>query len=144
MKTMRSHLCTAVLATFGILAATTNTARADKRFICQMTGTWVESRDDFKFEAAYFSKDGPDSFKGQYINPGFAEADVVGNAASGTWTILLTYTDAGHKGMMKKLIGRGAKDPKTHLLTVEGDYKTYLGANDIKKDGRFKLVGICR
>lgn len=68
----------------------------------------------------------------------------MGNASSGTWTIVLTYTDAGHKGMVKKLIGRGAKDPKTNRLLVEGSYKTYLGSNDIKKDGRFKLLGVCR
>lgn len=144
MKTITKHLGIASIATLGILAATSSTVRADKRFICQMTGTWAETNDDWKFEAAYISKDGPDTFTGRYTNPGTAEANVVGNAASGVWSIVLTYTDAGHKGMVKKLIGKGAKDPKTNLLKVEGDYKTFVGTNDIKKDGRFKLIGVCR
>ena len=144
MKTITKHVGIAALATLGIFTTASGTARADKRFICQMTGTWVESRDDWKFEAAYTSKDGPDTFTGRYTNPGTADADVVGNAASGLWTILLTYTDAGHKGMVKKLIGKGAKDPKTNLVKVEGNYKTYIGANDLKKDGRFRLLGVCK
>lgn len=131
-------------AALGVCSATLGTAEADKRFTCQMVGTWVETNDDFKFQAAYIAKDGPDTFTGRYSNPGTAEADIIGNAANGIWTIILTYTDAGHKGMSKKLIGRGARDAATNLLKVEGDYKTYLSANDIKKDGRFKLQGKCK
>lgn len=144
MKTITKHLGIAALATLGILTTASGTASADKRYICQMTGTWIESNESWKFEAAYIAKDGPDTFTGRYTNPGFAEADVIGNASSGVWTIVLTYTDAGHKGMLKKLSGRGSRDGATNLLKVEGSYKTYLGTNDIKKDGRFKLLGTCK
>lgn len=144
MRRAVSRLGIAGLFAVGALGIGMKDAQADKRFTCQMTGTWVESNDDFKFIAAYIAKDGPDTFTGRYSNPGTAEADIIGNASNGFWTIILTYTDAGHRGMIKKLIGRGAKDPKTHLLKVEGNYKTYLGTNDIKKDGQFRLLGACK
>lgn len=131
-------------AALGVSFATLGTAEADQKLRCQMKGTWVESNDDFNFEADYLAKDGPDYFAGKYTNPGQGEADVIGNAEQGTWTIIVTYTDAAHKNMIKKLIGTGAKDKKTHKLVVTGDYKTFLGMNDIKKDGHFKLQGKCK
>ena len=147
MKSITKGIVIAALtavAGIGAVAATTGTAEADQKLRCRMKGTWVESSDDFEFDADYLAKDGPDYFAGKYVNPGQAEADIIGKAEKGTWTIILTYTDAGHKNMIKKLIGTGSKDRRTHELVVSGDYKTYLGANDIKKDGRFKLHGKCR
>lgn len=144
MKTITHRLALATWAIIGIFSAAPRDAQADKKFTCQMTGTWVESHDDFKFSAEYIAKDGPDTFRGKYVNPGTAEADVTGNAVAGKWTIIVTYTDAGHKNMVKKLIGKGAKDSVSHLLKIEGTYKTYLGTNDIKKDGQFKLLGTCK
>lgn len=143
---MNTLVCRSIvsLVAAGILVLAAGDAQADKRFMCRMKGTWVGTTDDFHFDAIYIAKDGPDTFTGRYTNPGTAVADIVGNAAKGVWTILLTYTDAGHKGMLKKLIGRGTKDPVTHLVNIEGDYKTFLGANDIKKDGKFKLLGTCK
>ncbi|MFT3767578.1 MAG: hypothetical protein QM820_19155 [Minicystis sp.] len=131
-------------AAVGAIAATAGNADADQKLRCRMKGTWVESNDDFEFDADYLAKEGPDYFAGKYVNPGQAEADIIGNAVNGTWTIILTYTDAGHKNMLKKLVGTGSKDRRTHELVVTGDYKTYLGASDIKKDGRFKLHGKCK
>jgi hypothetical protein len=147
MKSITKRIGIAALAAVGMIgaaAAYSTPAEADQRFMCKMKGTWVESNDEFLFDAVYIAKDGPDTFTGKYVNPGAAEADIIGNAIAGTWTIVLAYTDAGHKNMFKKLIGKGSKDRVTHELLVEGDYKTYLGTGDIKKDGRFKLHGKCK
>ena len=120
---------------------------ADKRLSCRMKGTWLKAGgrgDSFEFDAIYISKDGPDTFTGRYVNPGEAEADITGAATKGTWLITLTYRDAKHRGMVKELAGKGAKDPRTHLLNVDGKYRTLIGGSDIKADGVFKLVGTCR
>jgi hypothetical protein len=148
MKSITKRIGIAALAAVGMIgaaAAYSTPAEADQRFLCRMKGTWDGNANDvFEFDAVYIAKDGPDTFTGKYINPGAAEADIIGNAVAGTWTIILSYTDAGHKNMLKKLIGQGSKDRVTHELKVEGLFKTYLGTSDIKKDGKFLLHGKCK
>jgi hypothetical protein len=89
MRRLQTKSVAGVVA-LGLLCARPDPAQADKRFICQMVGTWVETNDDFKFDAAYIAKDGPDTFTGKYTNPGSSAADIIGNATSGTWTIVMT------------------------------------------------------
>jgi len=139
-----------VVAALGAVAVTQGTAEAGKKkpatpqtFFCDMKGTW-DGKDDFIFLAEYLAKDGPDYFAGKYVNPGQAEADIIGRANNGVWEIVFTYTDAGHKGMAKKATGKGYRDGAKNELSVEGNYKTFIGANDIRKDGFFKLHGKCR
>lgn len=139
----------ATIAAIGAAVATQGTASAAKeqQYFCDMQGTWTSAagnKDDFIFLAEYLAKDGPDYFAGKYTNPGQAEADIIGRATNGVWEILFTYTDAGHKGMIKKAVGKGFRDGGKNEITVEGNYKTFLGANDIKADGLFKLHGKCR
>lgn len=146
MKLIAKVLAVAALAGIGATTLVSDVL-ADQRLRCRMKGTWVKSggnNDDFEFDADYIAKDGPDTFTGRYENPGEAVADITGAATSGTWVIMLTYTDAKHKGMQKQLIGKGSKDSKTHLLQVTGTYKTLIGGNDIKADGAFKLLGNCK
>lgn len=140
----------ATIAAIGAAVATQGTASAAKEqlFFCDMKGTWTsdssKNPDDFIFLAEYLAKDGPDYFAGKYENPGQASADIVGRANNGTWEILFSYTDSGHKGMIKKATGTGIRDGGRNEITVNGRYKTYLGTNDIKADGDFKLHGKCR
>lgn len=140
----------AAIATIGGAIATQHTASAAKEqlYFCDMRGTWTsdstKNPDDFLFLAEYLAKDGPDYFAGKYENPGQASADIIGRANNGTWEIIFTYTDSGHKGMLKKATGTGIRDGGRNEITVNGRYKTFLGANDIKADGDFKLHGKCR
>lgn len=139
----------AAIAAIGTAVATQGTASAakDTTYFCDMKGTWTNAagaKDDFIFLAEYLAKDGPDYFAGKYENPGQATADIIGRANNGMWEILFTYTDPGHKGMLKKAIGKGVRDGGKNEITVEGNYKTMLGANDIKADGLFRLHGKCR
>jgi hypothetical protein len=46
--------------------------------------------------------------------------------------------------MLKKAVGTGHRDGGKNEITVEGTYKTFLGTNDIKADGQFRLHGKCR
>jgi hypothetical protein len=128
----------------GALAVMPSEALADKTVMCRMKGTWVESKDDWEFDAVYTIKNGPDIFRGVYENPGQAKADVLGTANAGTWTILLTYTDAKHANMSKKLIGQGQRDTVKNELVIKGAYKTFIGTNDIKADGTFLFHGKCK
>lgn len=136
----------AAVVALGVFAALPREATAQKRtFACHMKGMWVDNPSDiFEFDAAYIYNHGEDDFNGVYTNPGAASAKIVGSARNGIWNILLTYTDAAHANMLKKLIGKGLQDPTTHDIIVTGDYHTFLGANDIKKDGQFKLDGKCK
>jgi hypothetical protein len=139
----------AAIAAAGAAVATQGTASADKSttYFCDMKGTWTTAagnKDDFIFLAEYLAKDGPDYFAGKYENPGQATADIIGRANNSIWEIIFTYTDAGHKNMVKKAIGKGFRDGGKNEITVEGNYKTFIGANDIKADGLFKLHGKCR
>jgi hypothetical protein len=151
MKITTKSIAVAALATIaaaGAAVATQGTASAkDTTYFCDMKGTWANSagaKDDFVFLAEYLAKDGPDYFAGKYENPGQATADIVGRSTNNVWEILFTYTDAGHKGMLKKATGQGFRDGGRNEVTVEGTYKTFLGTNDIKADGIFKLQGKCR
>ncbi len=149
MKTLTKNLLVAGLtaaATLGIGVAASEPAWADRQFLCRMKGQWGDAVGDiFEFDAVYIAKDGPDTFTGIYDNPGAgSKAEVKGAANNGTWLILLTYSDAGHKGMIKELKGTGMKDPRTHLLTVAGNYRTLIGTSDIGKNGTFKLAGTCK
>lgn len=120
---------------------------ADRLIKCRMKGTWSKTGtagDDFEFDASYIAKDGPDTFTGRYVNPGQSEGEFVGAATNGKWLILLKYTDAGHKGMTKEMIGTGYKDPKKNLIVISGNYRTLVGGSDIKASGLFKLAGTCR
>lgn len=135
----------AAAVALGVLAAVPTSAEAGSKFICRMKGQWLDNPNDtFEFDAAYIYNNGEDDFNGKYDNPGQATADIAGAARKGVWNILLTYTDDKHKNMQKKLVGKGEKDRTTHEIIVTGDYKTFLGANDIKHDGQFKLHGKCR
>ncbi len=140
----------ATIAAIGAAVATQGTASAAKEqmYFCDMKGTWVpdssKNPDDFIFLAEYLAKDGPDYFAGKYENPGQASADIIGRANNGTWEIIFTYTDAGHKGMLKKATGTGMRDGGKNEITVTGRYSTFLGTNDIKAGGDFKLHGKCR
>lgn len=129
----------------GVVSVLPPPASAGRNFVCRMKGQWLDNPNDtFEFDAAYVYNNGEDDFKGVYDNPGQARAMIDGAARKGIWNILLTYTDDKHKNMFKKLVGKGAKDPVTHEIVVTGDYKTFLGANDIKKDGQFRLQGKCK
>ena len=129
----------------GVLAAIPSTATASTNFVCRMQGQWLDNPNDvFEFDAAYVYNNGEDDFKGLYDNPGQAKAQIDGAARNGVWLIQLTYLDDKHKGMIKKLVGKGSKDKVTHEIVVSGDYKTFLGANDIKHAGQFRLEGRCK
>lgn len=151
MKTSIKSIGIAALATVaaaGAVLATQGSAdAAPTTYFCDMKGTWTSAagnKDDFIFLAEYLAKDGPDYFAGKYDNPGQATADIIGKANNGVWDIVFSYTDAGHKGMSKKAVGKGYRDGAKNEISVEGTYKTFLGANDIKADGLFKLHGKCR
>ena len=133
-----------VQASKGSFLALINLIPADTRLLCKMTGTWVESNDEFKFEAIYLAKKDSDILAGRYTNPGFADADVNGDVKSGVAIITLTYNDQSHKGMTKKLVGKSSRDRLKNELIIEGNYKTFLGTNDIKMDGTFKIVAKCK
>ena len=146
MKRIAKVLAVVALAGIGATTLVTD-VMADTRLRCRMKGTWIKvggTNDNFEFDADYISKDGPDTFTGRYENPGEAVADITGAATKGTWIVMLTYTDAKHKGMQKELVGKGSKDPRTHLLNVDGKYRTLIGGNDINADGLFKLEGRCK
>jgi hypothetical protein len=128
----------------GVIAVMPSEAQADKTVMCRMKGTWKEKNDSWEFDAVYTIKNGPDTFRGVYENPGEAKADVLGTANNGIWTILLTYTDAKHANMSKKLIGKGTRDTVKNELIIDGAYKTFIGANDIKADGTFTFHGKCK
>lgn len=139
----------AAVAAIGTAVATQGTASAAKEqmYFCDMEGAWINAsgaHDNFIFLAEYLAKNGPDYFAGKYENPGQATADIIGRAKDGTWEIIFTYTDPGHKNMLKKAVGRGRRDGTRNEITVQGTYKTFLGMNDIKADGTFKLHGKCR
>jgi hypothetical protein len=146
IRSVLPRLGLALAVTLGVVAALPDDAFAEKRnFMCRMKGVWADNPNDaFEFDAAYIWDGGEDLFTGVYDNPGQAKADIKGIAKRGIWDILLTYSDDKHKGMLKRLTGKGIKDPVTHLIKVEGDYKTFLGANDIKHDGKFTLLGTCK
>ncbi|HRH43661.1 MAG TPA: hypothetical protein PKY82_18670 [Pyrinomonadaceae bacterium] len=133
-----------VQASKGSSLALINLIPADTRLLCKMTGTWVESNDEFKFEAIYLAKKDSDILAGRYTNPGFADADINGDVKTGVWRINMTYTDSGHRGMIKKLVGNGRADRLKNEQIIEGNYKTFLGTNDIKMDGTFKIVAKCK
>lgn len=133
-----------VQASRGSSLALINLIPADTRLLCKMTGTWVESNDEFKFEAIYLAKKDSDILAGRYTNPGFADADINGDVKTGVWRINMTYTDSGHRGMIKKLVGNGRADRLKNEQIIEGNYKTFLGTNDIKMDGTFKIVAKCK
>ena len=135
----------AAAVALGVFAAVPTPAEAATNFVCRMKGQWLDNPNDvFEFDAAYVYNNGEDDFKGVYDNPGQARANIDGAARRGVWNILLTYTDEKHKGMSKKLVGKGERDRTTHEIVVTGDYKTVVGLNDVKHDGQFKLHGKCK
>lgn len=115
-----------------------------RQYVCRMKLQWDNTNDIAEFDAAYVSQSGPDDFKGKYDSPGQATATVDAASRNGTWNILFIYTDAKHHNLTKQLTGIGTKDPQTHQFTVDGDYKTFLGGTDIKRDGQFHLRGKCK
>jgi hypothetical protein len=117
--------------------------RADKKLTCEMTGTWIEQADRWIFQAEYFAKDGPDTFKGLYFNASAGTtANVTGVAVNGTWNILLTYTDQKHKGQTRELVGTG-RLVGYDTLTVNGNY-TYKEFGRQIGAGTFGLIGKCK
>jgi hypothetical protein len=145
LRSTLAPLCVGAVVALGVFAALPHEATAQSRFTCRMKGVWADNPSDvFEFDAAYIYNRGEDDFTGVYDNPGIAKANIIGAARNGTWNIVLTYVDDKHKGMLKKLIGKGTQDQATHDIIVKGDYHTYLGANDIKKDGQFTLDGKCK
>lgn len=140
-----SRIGVAALIALGALVAPPAPATAAQNLVCRMKGQWLDNPNDvWEFDARYIFNNGEDDFSGIYNNPGQAQAQVVGAARRGIWNILLTYTDAKHQGMTKKLVGKGAKDRVSNTVIVTGDYKTFLANNDIKHDGQFKLQGTCK
>lgn len=111
---------------------------------CRMKVIWVEPNEIWEFDSDYLAKDGTNYFIGKYVNPGKAEASIVGQAKDQVWDIVLTYTDNAYKNMIKKHIGKGFRNRVTNELTVEGYYKTFVGTTDTKADGKFKLEGKCK
>jgi|HubBroStandDraft_4_1064222.scaffolds.fasta_scaffold252584_2 hypothetical protein len=145
LRSTLAPLGVAAVVALGVFAALPREATAQKRFACHMKGIWADNPSDvFEFDAAYVYNRGEDDFTGVYTNPGAASANIVGAARNGVWNIVLTYTDSAHANMIKKLIGKGTQDQATHDIIVKGDYHTFLGANDIKKDGQFTLDGKCK
>jgi hypothetical protein len=153
MNMIAKRMSIAAIATLGALGAVfamhgSASGAAPQTYFCDMKGTWVPDSsgtpDDFIFLAEYLAKDGPDYFAGKYENPGQSTADIVGRANNGVWEILFTYTDAGHKNMLKKAVGKGVRDGGRNEITVEGTYKTLLVTNDIGNNGKFRLHGKCR
>jgi hypothetical protein len=145
IRSTLTQLGVAAVVALGVVAAMPEQAMAGKNFVCRMKGQWLDNPNDtFEFDAAYVYNNGEDDFKGVYDNPGQAKANIDGAARKGIWNILLTYTDPKHQNMFKKLVGKGEKDRATHEIVVKGDYKTFIGTNDIKHDGQFLLHGKCK
>lgn len=119
-------------------------AVADSTLTCDMAGTWYPDNDSFAFVAKYIAKDGPDTFTGVYTNSSAgAVANVNGVATNGTWIINLTYTDAGHRGYEKSLVGTGTRNAKTNLLTIKGDFTAKKNGGVVQK-GTFTINGKCK
>lgn len=116
---------------------------ADKQYTCEMTGRWIEQKDDFVFQARYVAKAaGADTFSGLYFNATTGTtANVKGAADKGTWLIVLEYTDKGHKGQTRELVGTGTGTPS--LLTIRGNY-TYKELGRQIGIGTFSLIGKCK
>ena len=68
-------------------------------------------------------------------------ANVQGSASNGTWTIVLTYTDAGHRGWTKELVGTGSNNKGT--LAINGKYVTKKSGAKTG-EGSFQLNGKCK
>jgi len=138
--TIRFGLIMLTVVVFGLA---TGTALVDKQYTCEMTGRWIEQKDEFVFQARYVAKPaGADTFTGLYFNAAAGmTANVKGVADKGAWMIIFEYTDKAHKGQVRELIGTGRGTPE--LLTIQGNY-TY------KQDGRqigigtFQLIGRCK
>jgi hypothetical protein len=144
MKTFAHTLGIIGAVTGALLCLSAGDARADKKLFCDMKGTWLASKDNFTFDAHYYVKDGPDYFEGVYTNTSAngAVAKILGKKQGRTWKITLIYTDPGHKGLMRELVGTGMKDAnnKIHIL---GDYVATRNGRQEDK-GPFLLEGKCR
>lgn len=144
---MRSALKYPVAVVFAALCLAGNAApaRADSRFICDMRGRWIEAAEDWLFSADYIAHSaGADSFTGVFANPkAGVTANVIGNALRGTWAIKLSYTDAGHPGWVRELVGTGSKDARTHDLVVKGKF-TLKKSGAQTGQGTFELRGKCK
>jgi hypothetical protein len=118
-------------------------ARADRKIKCEMSGTWYPDNDSFAFVADYTERNGPDTFKGVYVNSSAgAVANVDGVASNGTWIITLKYTDAKHTGYEKHLVGQGTA-AKNNSLVINGNF-TAKKNGAVVQNGTFKLNGKCR
>jgi hypothetical protein len=143
MKNLTKQLGLAAAAGVVVIGLSAGSAWADKQYTCEMTGRWLEQREDFVFQARYVAKNaGADTFTGLYFNAtAGTTANVKGAADKGTWLILLEYTDKGHKGQVRELVGTGRGSPD--LLTITGNY-------NYKQDGRqigvgtSQLIGKCK
>ena len=139
----RLGLAAAAVAGMTVLGLYATPARADKKYVCKMTGHWIEQKEEWVFQAEYTAKDaGADFFKGLYMNlTAGTTARVEGAADKGTWLIKLIYTDKAHVGQTRELIGTGRGTPS--LLTITGNY-TYK--QDVRQigQGQFQLVGECK
>lgn len=125
------------------LALAAAPARADKKLTCEMTGTWIEQNDRFVFQAEYTAKNGPDTFVGTYFNASAkTTARVKGAADKGTWAIVLEYTDQGHRGQTRELLGKGQLIGNS-TLTVNGAY-VYKEFGRQIGTGNFSLIGKCK
>jgi hypothetical protein len=119
-------------------------ADADSRHRCEMVGTWLETGENWLFSADYFQVDsGADSFWGHYVNPSAATtAKITGAAEGGTWNIKFTYTDNGHPGWVRHLIGNGSFNRGSHSITVSGR-ETLKKFGTPSGSGTFSMSGKC-
>lgn len=132
-----------LVAAMGLGMFGASDASADSRLTCDMSGTWYPDNDSFAFVAAYIAKDGPDTFTGVYTNSSAgAVANVNGLANNGTWIINLIYTDAGHKGYEKNLVGQGKRE-KNNSITIKGDFTAKKNGATVQK-GTFTINGKCK
>ncbi len=146
MNRIARRLGAGVLAAASLAAVsfTTAPAQAQNKLACEMRGKWSDEKDEFVFQAQYNTKHNADTFDGLYFNAGAGTTALVkGVADKGTWSIVLTYTDAKHKGQIRELTGQGMRDQATNQIVVNGTF-------NYKQDGRpigtgtFTLVGKCK
>ena len=131
------------LASMLILVASASTASADTRMTCQMTGSFVEAKDNFSFEAELIQgSGGADSFKGAYVNAAKVPVKVHGVADKGTWKIEVAYLDPKRGTSTKELVGKGSNTGGQ--LAVTGTWRAKVPGSPLFTGGSFRLDGKCR
>lgn len=135
------------IGSLGILAGLTTVAlvaKADVKHRCDMTGTWLDSGENWVFSADYLlTENGTDSLWGRFANPrAGAAADISGAAHSGIWNIKFTYTDNAHPGWVRYLVGTGTFNRGSHNIVVNGRDTLRKGGAEAG-NGSFRMTGKC-